>query len=245
MSTSCTRYLSTESYWATHRTRSETEAALAASWCFTLVDESTGAAVGFARLVTDRVTYGWLADVFVVSSMQGRGLGIFLVSCVADAAKGINRLQLGTRDAHGLYAKFGFTPHSYPERCDGAPAPPPRPTRLTWGSTELIEFGDAPASLFSIRSPEPRRAGFGVTPPRYADPVNEPARLTVVDDVAHADPDALAVVGGRLLKREEREADLAQRARARGDPTVGRGHARGAPKTPIPTASASNATSIG
>jgi GNAT superfamily N-acetyltransferase len=109
-------YLSTESYWATHRTREETAAALAASWCFSLIDESTGAVVGFARLVTDRVTYGWVADVFVITAMQGRGLGIFLMACVADAARGINRLQLGTRDAHGLYAKYGFTPHSYPER---------------------------------------------------------------------------------------------------------------------------------
>jgi GNAT superfamily N-acetyltransferase len=109
-------YLSTESYWATHRTRDETEAALAGSWCFTLIDESTGVVVGFARLVTDRVTYGWVADVFVVRECQGRGLGVFLMASVADAAQGINRLQLGTRDAHSLYAKFGFTRHSYPER---------------------------------------------------------------------------------------------------------------------------------
>jgi GNAT superfamily N-acetyltransferase len=109
-------YLANESYWATHRTREETRAANAASWCFTLIDEAAGAQVGFARLVTDRVTYGWLADVFVATAYQGRGLGGFLVGAIADAARGINRLQLGTRDAHTFYARFGFTPHSYPDR---------------------------------------------------------------------------------------------------------------------------------
>ncbi|MDQ1532763.1 MAG: hypothetical protein QOF28_524 [Actinomycetota bacterium] len=109
-------YLSNESYWALHRSRADTEAANAASWCFSVIDEATGAQVGFARLVTDRVTYGWLADVFIVPSAQGHGLGTFLVGCIAEAAAGINRLHLGTRDAHGLYAKVGFTPLSYPDR---------------------------------------------------------------------------------------------------------------------------------
>jgi GNAT superfamily N-acetyltransferase len=66
--------------------------------------------------VTDDATFGWLADVLVVPAYQGRGLGIFLVGCVAEAAADIPRLLLGTRDAHGLYAKFGFTPLSYPNR---------------------------------------------------------------------------------------------------------------------------------
>ena len=57
-----------------------------------------------------------LADVFVVPAVQAHGLGTFLVGCVAEAAAGINRLHLGTRDAHGLYAKFGFTPLSHPDR---------------------------------------------------------------------------------------------------------------------------------
>jgi GNAT superfamily N-acetyltransferase len=109
-------YLANESYWANHRSREETRAANAASWCFTLIDEATGGQVGFARLVTDRVTYGWLADVFVATEYQGRGLGVFLVGTVAEAASGINRLQLGTRDAHTLYAKVGFAPHTYPDR---------------------------------------------------------------------------------------------------------------------------------
>jgi GNAT superfamily N-acetyltransferase len=109
-------YLANESYWAKHRTRVETDAAIAASWCFSLIDEGTGAQVGFARLVTDYATFGWLADVLVIPEYQARGLGTFLVGCVAEAAADIPRLLLGTRDAHGLYAKFGFTPLSYPHR---------------------------------------------------------------------------------------------------------------------------------
>jgi GNAT superfamily N-acetyltransferase len=109
-------YLANESYWAPERTRAAQERANAASWCFSLFDESSGVQVGFARLVTDYATFAWLADVLVVPEYQARGLGTFLVGCVAEAAADIGRLLLGTRDAHGLYAKFGFTPLSYPDR---------------------------------------------------------------------------------------------------------------------------------
>jgi GNAT superfamily N-acetyltransferase len=81
-----------------------------------VIDESSGAQVGFARLVTDYTTFAWLADVLVVPAARGHGLGTFLIRCVAEAAAGIDRLLLGTRDAHGLYAKVGFTPLSYPAR---------------------------------------------------------------------------------------------------------------------------------
>ena len=109
-------YLANESYWAAHRTRAEQAAAHEGSWCFSLFEEATGAQVGFARLVTDYATFAWLADVLVVPAAQGRGLGVFLMGCVADAAADIPRLLLGTRDAHGLYAKYGFTSLSYPDR---------------------------------------------------------------------------------------------------------------------------------
>jgi GNAT superfamily N-acetyltransferase len=109
-------YLANESYWAPERTRAAQATANAGSWCFSLFDEEAGAQVGFARLVTDRATFAWLADVLVIPEYQARGLGTFLVGCVAEAAADIPRLLLGTRDAHGLYAKFGFTPLSYPAR---------------------------------------------------------------------------------------------------------------------------------
>lgn len=109
-------YLSGESYWAKGRARAVTETAAGASWCFSLIDEATGAQVGFARLLTDYATFGWLADVFVLPEFQGRGLGHFLVGCVVEASADVRRLFLGTRDAHGVYADLGFTRIGYPDR---------------------------------------------------------------------------------------------------------------------------------
>jgi GNAT superfamily N-acetyltransferase len=74
--------------------------------------------VGFARVITDRATYGYLNDVFVVSEHRGRGLGRWLVECVTahpDLA-GLDRLMLTTRDAQRLYARAGFRPLRYPDR---------------------------------------------------------------------------------------------------------------------------------
>ena len=108
-------FLST-SYWASTRTPEQQRTVIDASRCFGLYDEATGDQVGFARLVTDGVTIGWVADVFVVDAHRGRGLGKFVVGCVIDAHPEVRRLILGTRDAHGLYAQFGFTPLQTPER---------------------------------------------------------------------------------------------------------------------------------
>jgi GNAT superfamily N-acetyltransferase len=109
-------YLSGESYWAAGRPREVQETANAGSWCFSLIDEATGAQVGFARLLTDHATFGWLADVFVLPGFRARGLGHFLVGCVVGASAPVRRLFLGTRDAHGVYADLGFTPVGYPDR---------------------------------------------------------------------------------------------------------------------------------
>jgi GNAT superfamily N-acetyltransferase len=109
-------YLSGESYWAKGRARSVQDTANAASWCFSLFDQGSGAQVGFARLVTDYGTFAWLADVFILPAFQGRRLGHFLVGCVTEAAAEIPRLFLGTRDAHTVYADVGFTPLSHPGR---------------------------------------------------------------------------------------------------------------------------------
>ncbi|MBI1849084.1 MAG: GNAT family N-acetyltransferase [Planctomycetes bacterium] len=68
------------------------------------------AQVGFARVITDEATYAYLADVFVLESHRGRGLGKWLVECVHahPALQGLRRWSLVTRDAHGLYAPFGW-----------------------------------------------------------------------------------------------------------------------------------------
>jgi GNAT superfamily N-acetyltransferase len=72
--------------------------------------------IGFARVITDRATFAYLADVFVLETHRGRGLGRWLVECVLahPDLQGLRRLVLVTRDAHGLYADFGFAPLADP-----------------------------------------------------------------------------------------------------------------------------------
>ena len=74
--------------------------------------------VAFARVVTDRATFAWLADVFVVEEHRGHGLGRFVVSTLLDhpELKGIRRFMLATADAHELYRSYGFTGLEDPSR---------------------------------------------------------------------------------------------------------------------------------
>jgi GNAT superfamily N-acetyltransferase len=69
-----------------------------------------GAQVAFARAVTDRATFAWIADVFVLPSHQGQGLGRFVVSTLLDhpELQGLRRTMLATADAHSLYRSYGF-----------------------------------------------------------------------------------------------------------------------------------------
>jgi GNAT superfamily N-acetyltransferase len=81
-----------------------------------------GTQLGVCRWVTDGETFAWLADVLVDPEGRGQGHGAFLVKTAVEhpTVTGLRLLLLGTRDAHGLYAKFGFTsdfdPHKYMER---------------------------------------------------------------------------------------------------------------------------------
>jgi GNAT superfamily N-acetyltransferase len=98
------------SYWARDIERHVVDRAIENSLPFGLYTEA-GTQAGFARAVTDRTRFAWLADVFVLSEHRGRGLGVWLVQTVLshpDLA-GLRTL-LGTADAHGLYARFGFAP---------------------------------------------------------------------------------------------------------------------------------------
>jgi GNAT superfamily N-acetyltransferase len=100
------RFLRT-SYWAANVPRDVVERSIAGSLVFGLYAPD-GAQAGFARVVTDGVTFGWLADVFVLEPHRGQGLGVWLVECVLDHLREVPKLILGTADAHGLYARFGF-----------------------------------------------------------------------------------------------------------------------------------------
>jgi GNAT superfamily N-acetyltransferase len=74
-----------------------------------MYEEKTGRQVGFARIVTDRATFSWIADVVVDEAYRGRGLGTWLFSVVAAHPYCRDWLaMLGTKDAHALYEKFGF-----------------------------------------------------------------------------------------------------------------------------------------
>ena len=74
--------------------------------------------VGFARVITDYATFAYLGDVFMLASHRGRGLSKWLMEVVLahPDLQGFRRWVLLTRDAHGLYRQFGFTPIAAPER---------------------------------------------------------------------------------------------------------------------------------
>lgn len=102
-------------YWARKRPRASMDKALNNSLCFGVYDDAKQ--VGFARVVTDLATFGYLADVFILESHRKRGLGLWLVQTILSHPdlKGIRRLMLLTQDAHGLYSRLGFVPASHPE----------------------------------------------------------------------------------------------------------------------------------
>jgi GNAT superfamily N-acetyltransferase len=78
----------------------------------------TGEQVGFARVISDRASYAYLADVYIEENHRGKGLSRLLMRAVMDhpELQGLRRWMLGTRDAHGLYRQFGFTELQRPER---------------------------------------------------------------------------------------------------------------------------------
>jgi GNAT superfamily N-acetyltransferase len=107
-------FLANRSYWAKGRPLDVVRRSLDSSLCFGLYEQ--GRQVGFARVVTDRATFAWLCDVFVLEAYRGRGLAKWLMECVMShpALQGLRRLLLATRDAHGLYQQYGFTPLADP-----------------------------------------------------------------------------------------------------------------------------------
>ncbi|KKB78864.1 hypothetical protein VW35_10275 [Devosia soli] len=110
-------YLSTLSYWAQGIPRDVVVRSIENSIAFGLYAE-TGAQVGFARVITDKATFAWLADVFVDPGMQGKGLGKgFLQTIFAHPdLQGLRRFMLVTADAHSLYSQYGFGTPPNPER---------------------------------------------------------------------------------------------------------------------------------
>lgn len=110
------RFLSEESYWANSRSMDQTREAISNSVCFGLYTE--GQQIGFARVVTDKATFAYLGDVFILSEFRGRGLSKWLMEVIISHpdVQGLRRWILATRDAHELYRKFGFDGLKFPER---------------------------------------------------------------------------------------------------------------------------------
>jgi GNAT superfamily N-acetyltransferase len=110
------QYLANESYWATGRSLESVRRSVSNSLPFGMYRGT--AQIGFARVVTDYVSMAWLGDVFVLPEYQGRGLGKWLIGVIVAYPRfeGVRRWILATRDAHGLYAQFGFTPLDDPAR---------------------------------------------------------------------------------------------------------------------------------
>ena len=103
-------FLSEQSYWAKGRSMETVKKSIDNSLCFGMYDEP-GKQVGFARLVTDYVVFGWLMDVFILEKHRGKGLGKKLMQYIISYPdiQHLGRIGLGTEDAHSLYQQFGFT----------------------------------------------------------------------------------------------------------------------------------------
>lgn len=96
-------------YWAEKRPRAVIEESFRNSLCFGVYEKTSRRQVGFARVVTDRVTFSWICDVFIEESSRKLGLGKWLMSFVSEHPFVKPTMSiLGTRDAHGLYEKYGY-----------------------------------------------------------------------------------------------------------------------------------------
>jgi GNAT superfamily N-acetyltransferase len=121
-------FLSRDAYWSLGITRDVLVRAIVGSLNFGLYDGG-GAQAGFARVVTDGATFGWLCDVFVLPAHRGRGLAHWLVQTVLahPDLDGVRRIMLATSDAHSIYADCGFEPLIKPERWMSIASPAPDP----------------------------------------------------------------------------------------------------------------------
>jgi N-acetylglutamate synthase-like GNAT family acetyltransferase len=110
-------WIAVESYWGKDLPRAFFERLVANSLCFALRD-AAGEMRGFARVVTDKATFAYLCDVFICATTRGQGAGKALMGAIMEhpELQDLRRWMLATRDAHGLYAQYGFLPLENPER---------------------------------------------------------------------------------------------------------------------------------
>ncbi len=110
------RFLIEESYWARERNEEQTRTAIENSICFGAYYGERQ--IGFARVVSDKATFAYLGDVFVIEEFRGRGVSKLLMQAIIahPDLQGLRRWILATRDAHGLYEQFEFAPLRHPDR---------------------------------------------------------------------------------------------------------------------------------
>jgi GNAT superfamily N-acetyltransferase len=110
------RFLSEEAYWSQGLPRDVFDRSIDNSINFAARDGEE--IVGFARVVTDRATFAWLCDVFVLPDHRGNGVSTLLMDAVMahHDLQGVRNFMLATRDAHSLYTKYGFAPLAEPQR---------------------------------------------------------------------------------------------------------------------------------
>lgn len=106
----------TTSYWARGISRETVARSMGHSLCFGAFDGDQQ--VGFARVISDRATFAYVCDVFALESNRGRGVGKSLMAAIMahPELQGLRRWTLFTRDAQGLYRRFGFGAPAHPER---------------------------------------------------------------------------------------------------------------------------------
>ncbi|HMS09547.1 MAG TPA: GNAT family N-acetyltransferase [Pyrinomonadaceae bacterium] len=109
-------FLVEESYWARERSPEQTRTAIENSMCFGVFNGERQ--IAFARVVSDKATFAYVGDVFVIEEYRGRGIGKMLMQKIVEhpELQGLRRWVLATRDAHGLYEQFEFAPLRHPER---------------------------------------------------------------------------------------------------------------------------------
>ena len=109
-------YLCNESYWAKNITIDIVKKSIEGSLCFGLYQLNSQ--IGFAGVITDHATFGYLADVFIIKDYRGKGLSKLLMKSIMSHPdlQGLRRWMLATRDAHALYAQFGFIALDNPDR---------------------------------------------------------------------------------------------------------------------------------
>jgi len=102
-------YIKNQSYWGMERTVKQTRTTIENCLCFDMYSE-THEQLGFARIVTDHVFFGYIMDLIIFDKYQGKGLGGKLISFMMnhEVVKRLHTISLKTKDAHSLYGKYGF-----------------------------------------------------------------------------------------------------------------------------------------